>query len=359
MRLNSAILAEHDKIEPMRLGYGLLILSLTGLCGAVAIPAQQEEPKAETVFRNIVSFKGEKASSLIPAMQFMNASLKVGCDYCHAADRSSDEKGPKKSAREMIEMQRDINKKNFGGRNQVTCATCHGGHTHPVAFPPIEGLDVRARRSQDVKADDVLAAYGKAVGGDPAHPITALQLKGTTTIAGVKSPLEATVSGKRFVYTTPGNKEAPKQGYNGGTAWYATPTGIHQVPVQFATESLNGHAIYMGVDSLPKISNTSGATAKLAGKDNLVVNGTLEDKTRVTLFFDKTTNLLSRVAFYYPTILGSIAQINDYSDYRKVNGVQLPMTIAIHSAGGDALEQFRSVNANPKLEPTVFDPPKN
>src|ERR1022692_2602519 len=154
----------------MRLAHALAILSCAVFGSAVAVP-RQDEPLAETQFKNIQSFKGSKSSDVIPAMQFMSASLGVGCDYCHTEDRASDEKEEKKTAREMIAMQHDINARNFRGRNQVTCASCHGGHTRPVAVPPVEGAQVRARRSPDVKPEVVLAAYGKAVGADPAHPI--------------------------------------------------------------------------------------------------------------------------------------------------------------------------------------------
>src|SRR4051794_20562054 len=125
----------------MRLRHALFIISGLILCTAVALPLQQE-PLAEQQFKNIKSFKGQKASDVLPAMEFMAASLKVGCEFCHTEDRASDEKQEKGTARAMIAMERDINAKHFGGRTVVTCATCHGGKPNPLNVPPVQGIEV-------------------------------------------------------------------------------------------------------------------------------------------------------------------------------------------------------------------------
>jgi hypothetical protein len=311
------------------------------------------------VFKNIVSFKGSKASDVIPAMEFMSASLKVNCEFCHTADRASDEKGPKKAAREMIEMQRDINTKNFGGRNQVTCATCHAGHTHPIGISPVEGVEIRPRRSQTVKPDEVLAAYGKAVGADNAKLITGLRLKGIAETEGIKSPVEATYLSSKFTFSTKTDKGEMKQGFNGTVGWFTGEKGVQSFPLIYAKPFVNQKSIFTGPDSLPKLTNLSGATAVIAGADVLVVSGATEDKTRVTLYFDKKTGLLSRTMFAYPSILGSTAQTNDYSNYKKVNGVLLPMKVVNHSSEGDTTQEYHSAKVDNGIDATVFDPPKS
>ena len=183
----------------MRYRYVFSAASCAVFCSAIAV-TQQSAPLAEQQFKNIQSFKGEKASDVLPAMEFMSASLGVECDFCHTGDRSSDEKRPKNTAREMIAMQRDINQKNFQGRNQVTCATCHGGHTHPMPMPPVAGVEVRARRSNDVNTAQVFDAYGKAVGTPPTQ---ALHLEGTSTSHGKTAKFEAYYSEeKRYLSTS-------------------------------------------------------------------------------------------------------------------------------------------------------------
>jgi photosynthetic reaction center cytochrome c subunit len=57
------------------------------------------------------------------------------CAYCHADDRSSDEKRPKQVARRMITMTRAINGTFPDGQQHVTCYTCHRGNTKPLMVP--------------------------------------------------------------------------------------------------------------------------------------------------------------------------------------------------------------------------------
>lgn len=57
------------------------------------------------------------------------------CNYCHAEDRSSDEKRPKVVARRMITMLRAINGTFPDGQQHVTCYTCHRGNTKPLMAP--------------------------------------------------------------------------------------------------------------------------------------------------------------------------------------------------------------------------------
>jgi hypothetical protein len=342
----------------MRASSACLVLSCTVFGSSLAF-TRQDDPPAEQRFRNIQSFKGEKSSSVIPAMEFISASLGVGCDFCHTADRASDEKRPKQTAREMIAMQHDINTKFFDGRLQVTCSTCHAGHTHPVAFPPVAGLEVRPRRANDILPDQVLATYSKAVGEDPAHPITSLELRGTSEEHGAKAPVAVVYSGAKYAFMERGPKGDQKQGFDGDTAWFTTPTGIQKVPWMFAEQYVKMNSIFAGRATLPALTSPSGATAQINGKDQLVLNGTLTgETTRLSLYFDKQTGLLTRTTYTYPTILGSIAQINDYSNYRRVNGVLIPMTVINHSSQGDAVMRYRSAHANVTVDPASFAPPK-
>src|SRR6266851_6910913 len=71
---------------------------------AAAPPA---EKTVEQVQKNIKVLSGLPESQLIPAMNFMSASLGVRCTYCHVNkdgkwDFVTDEKPEKNTAREMI-----------------------------------------------------------------------------------------------------------------------------------------------------------------------------------------------------------------------------------------------------------------
>jgi hypothetical protein len=70
-------------------------------------------------------------------VQALGLLEKGTCSYCHAEDRSSDEKRPKVVARRMITMMRAINGTFPDGKPHVTCYTCHRGNTTPLTEPPL------------------------------------------------------------------------------------------------------------------------------------------------------------------------------------------------------------------------------
>jgi len=70
-------------------------------------------------------------------VQALGLLEKGTCSYCHAEDRSSDEKRPKVVARRMITMMRAINGTFPDGKPHVTCYTCHRGSTTPLTEPPL------------------------------------------------------------------------------------------------------------------------------------------------------------------------------------------------------------------------------
>src|SRR4030081_3962751 len=127
----------------------LLSTCLAGIilaCGAVALRAQSAQPSTvatapkttEQVYKNIQVLKGVPADQLIPAMQFITASLGVQCDFCHLENAfEKDDKETKQTARKMMRMMFAINKDNFDGHREVTCYSCHRGAKKPMITPPI------------------------------------------------------------------------------------------------------------------------------------------------------------------------------------------------------------------------------
>src|SRR5262245_46813120 len=129
-----------------------LIAAVVGaLIGARAQdPGSGERPKPATAksegpaktaaeqFKNIQILKDMPADQLIPAMQFMTASLGVDCEYCHVEKAlDKDDKKTKGYARHMMEMMFNINKENFDNQRWVTCYSCHQGSPHPPSIPAI------------------------------------------------------------------------------------------------------------------------------------------------------------------------------------------------------------------------------
>ncbi len=55
---------------------------------------------AETVYKNMTELKGTRADQVLPAMQFISASLGVDCSFCHVQDKfEADDKLAKRDIR--------------------------------------------------------------------------------------------------------------------------------------------------------------------------------------------------------------------------------------------------------------------
>ena len=91
---------------------------------------------AGEAFKNVQILKEVPTGQFLGYMRSFNASLGVECNFCHAQDRSSDEKGEKVMARKMLTMTHEINEKFFAGKMEVRCFTCHKGASHPVSEAP-------------------------------------------------------------------------------------------------------------------------------------------------------------------------------------------------------------------------------
>ena len=106
------------------------------------IAGREKEP-AERVFKNIQWLKGVPAQTLLVIMNAgYSRALGVSCAHCHVEqDFSSDEKRPKRAAREMAVMHRMINEQLKKMENletdvqkrAINCSTCHHGTINPLA----------------------------------------------------------------------------------------------------------------------------------------------------------------------------------------------------------------------------------
>ena len=155
-------------------------LSLCFAAARAAAPLAQTPPepapdpsKAEGRFKNIQVFKGHPADDVVPAMQFISASLGVDCDFCHVEHApEKDDKKEKQTARKMINMTFAINQANFDGHREVTCMSCHRGASQPVSVPAIAAIEPKPETpAAAVKPADLPAAtavlekYVQAEGG--------------------------------------------------------------------------------------------------------------------------------------------------------------------------------------------------
>jgi len=79
--------------------------------------------------------------------------------------------------------------------------------------------------------------------------------------------------------------------------------------------------------------------------------------TRVKLFFDQQTGLLTRVVTLTPTIVGPVPAQIDYSDYREVAGVKMPFEWRQTWTDGQSTYIFSEIQPNVAIDPARFGRP--
>ena len=111
--------------------------AVVALAGIALGQNQAPRPQmAEQAFKNIQVLKGIPVDEFMGTMGLFSAALSVCCGDCHTGAGGSnpqwDADPPRKQvARRMVQMVNALNRDNFGGRQVVTCWTCHRGSERP------------------------------------------------------------------------------------------------------------------------------------------------------------------------------------------------------------------------------------
>ncbi len=349
------------------------------LCAAVLAFSQNGPPPsmkgktAEQTKKNIQVLKGLPAQHVDLVMNYFASSLGVKCGFCHVIDTTGwymdrDDKPEKKTARRMIQMVMDINAKTFGGRDAVTCYTCHRGATTPANIIP---LPLAAHAPQESEQEDaalptaeqILAKYETALGGaDAIAKIKSRKMTGVTVDGqGKESPLEIVIAapGKYASKTTMREGAVRAIGFDGTSGWMSSPRGLRDLPPD-AVEEMKKEATFYPLARL----RAQAATMHVTGKDTVngsqaycvAAPGTEESEL---YYFDAATGLLVRQSTRITTMIGTIPEQTDYLDYRTVDGVKVPF--AMRSAGVDprdaGMERFTTIEQNTPVDQSVFAKP--
>src|SRR5262245_39774483 len=123
---------------------GMMVAGLAGGWLAMA-QAPQEKLLSDQVFKNIQApaLKGIPVDDFLQTMGLMSAALQFDGSDCHVragtetVDWAADTPR-KRMARAMVNMVTNINRTNFGGRQLVTCWTCHRNRDKPLVTPTME-----------------------------------------------------------------------------------------------------------------------------------------------------------------------------------------------------------------------------
>ena len=325
---------------------------------------------AEQTYKNIRVLKGIPSDQLIPTMQFISSSLGTECGFCHVENHfDQDDKKPKQVAREMMQMMMAINQKNFEGRQVVTCNTCHRGMRSPASIPTIaEGPAIIHRPDGEAQGtsnlpsvDQILAKYQQALGGASAiENLKSLREKGTAEFAGRQIPTDvADESPNRRLITIhlPGGDSVTA--INGDTGWMAAPhRPVHDMSsgeVGVAKLDANLQLPLQLKQAFEELKVESAE--KLNDRDCYVLLGKVSGLPRARFYFDQQSGLLVRMMQYAETALGLNPTRIDYSDFRPVNGVQIPYRWTVARPAGQFTIQISEATPNAQIDPSLFAKP--
>jgi photosynthetic reaction center cytochrome c subunit len=302
-------------------------------------PAGTARPKtADQAYKNIQVLKDVPSDQLIPAMQFITASLGVQCDFCHLENAfEKDDKEAKQTARKMMRMMAAINKDSFDGQQKVTCFACHRGTRKPVAIPTIseegtvvaeEKLSAESNTAGLPSADEVLQKYLHAIGGaDVAARISSRVQNGTLTVGSKHFPVEVLAKAPAKRVTTvhfPGGDSVT--GVNDEEGWLSTPSrGVHDMgPSELDGAKVDAVLFFStAIKQLFKELRVQ-QQEQINGHMAYLVLGIRDNWPPVQLLFEQESGLLVRIRRYVQTPLGNNPTQIDYADYREEGGVKTP-----------------------------------
>jgi len=306
-----------------------------------------QEKAAQPKFKNLQVLKDVPPDQLIPAMQFISASLGVECEFCHVRDAfDKDDKQPKQTARRMMQMMFDLNANQFHGERAVTCYTCHRGSAKPVSIPMVDSkaayvsearvaADPAAEGRTDLpSAGDLIEKYIQAVGGASAVQNVSSRVESGTVTFGVGPALPIEILSKSpsrqamIVRLPAGDNSTVFDSQNG---WSKSPAGPVRDMPQADIEGAKLDADLQFPINLKKTFQELKVirTEKVGEHDAILLFATNSSGPPLELYFDRQTGLLLRQLRFGSSPLGLNPTQIDYGDYKTFDGVQVPLHVVI------------------------------
>jgi hypothetical protein len=352
---------------------------------AAQSPAADKQPLAEEVFKNVQVLKGIPVSEFMATMGFFSASVGLNCVYCHVPEslqdwqKFADDVPRKRMARTMVQMVNAINKNNFGGRQVITCYSCHHGNERPKGVPSLavqygtpeedpNEIEIPPQPVGGPSADQLLDKFVTALGGSQ-HLAAVSSVTATGTYEGydsyhekvpfelyAKSPAQMTT----VIHTQNGDSTTV---FNGSAGWVASPGNpVPLLPLAPGSEldgvRLDAQLLFPGQTKQALSQWKSGFPITTIGDSDVQpVEGIGPGKTRVKLFFDEKTALLTRQLRYSSTAVGVNPIQIDYADYRDVDGVKRPFRWTVTWTNGQSTYRVNEYHSGAAIDAGKFAKP--
>src|SRR5438105_6067747 len=380
------------------------VVVLIAIGVALAQTASPGKPLlAEQAFKNIQVFRGLPVDDFMETMGIMAASLDFDCSDCHVGAGTDEVNWPadtprKQMARKMVLMVANINKSNFGGRQVVTCWTCHRNRDKPLVTPIMDTIygTVTIEPDDEIPAaegmpspESILDKYIQGAGG--AQKLAGLKSfvgKGTSVGfggfgGGGDVELVAEAPDKRATIIV--FKDAPGRGdqirsFDGHTGWVRTPLNVlgefqlsggdrdgarldaqlsfpGQIK-QVLTNLKTGPPATITDLPAPSSQSTLQKDVTLGQAHDVdVIQGNGPRGLLVTLYFERKTGLLLRELRYGNSPIGRVPTQIDFADYRDVSGIKLPFRITYAWLDGRDSIVLNEVKTNVAVSEAKFGKP--
>ena len=336
---------------------------------------------ADAAFKNVQLLKGIPIDEFMGTMGLFAAALSADCSYCHTGAGTEDPKWEddtprKRTARRMIQMVQTINRDNFGGRQQVTCWTCHRGTAQPLVTPTLDRMYgepvfdppdiVRPATLGSPSADQIFDTYIQALGGaDRLAALESYAARGTSIPFGEVGkgfPTEIYAQAPNKLVTLVHAAEGDMaRSFDGTTGYFLLPlTVVEEYPwTGGALEGakLEAEMAFPGGIKSYLTNWRVGFPQSINGKDVHVVQGTGSSGLVATFYFDKESGLLLRMQRYVNSPVGRVPTQLDYEDYRAVAGVKMPFKYAYSWLSGRDEFTITEVQPNVTIDPAKFGKP--
>ena len=368
---------------------GVMVAALIGigqrasaLQGSQAAPPKP--PMVEDVFKNVQALKGIGVDDFLLTMGIMSAAVGSDCVGCHPSAGTTAvawalDTPRKRTARRMVQMVTAINRDNFGGRQVVSCWTCHRGRDRPMTTPTLDTVygapandfdDVLAPAQGVPSVDQVLNKYFQAIGG--AQRVAGM----TSFVATGKSvgyrgfggggvvEIAAQAPDKRATHIT--FPEYPDRGasvrtYDGRTGWIATPLAVVPKYELGGSERdgarLDAQLVFPAQIKQALTDLRVGPPTTIDDKDVTVLQGNGQNGTLATLYFDDSSGLLVRMVRHGRSPIGRVPTQVDYADYRDVGGIKFPFRWTFAWLDGQDHFEFTDVKLNVPIDVATFGQP--
>jgi outer membrane lipoprotein-sorting protein len=214
-------------------------------------------------------------------------------------------------------------------------------------------------------ADVIFDKYVTALGGAEAlSKLTSYAGTGTSTTFGADQVNKAEIFAKapdKYVTIVHQREGDMIRTYDGHDAWVVLPltvTGEYQLTGSAAEGGkLDGELAFPG--NIKRFFNTWRVSypANIDGHDVNVVQGSGPLGFIATFYFDKQTNLLTRMVRYANSAVGRVPTQIDFADYRPVAGVMMPFKRTYGWVSGREEYTLTDIKANVPVDDSKFVKP--